>query len=493
MKRCAAFLALALFLLLPSTAAASECQFVLGFATLRDLIGHEIVGECLENEHHNEIGDSVQQTTGGLLAWRKADNWTAFTDGYRTWINGPNGLVQRLNTERFEWEADYAPGGGIATPTPTHILTPTPQPTPTPAASAVAAQIIQNLPWVRDGLTGPEMRSIPLLETLGTNSVQALHALVETERNWLPPQHESQLSTLEHIVGMSSTDAVAVRQIVAMPFLEDVDGFDSEALWALSDLMRTNPGALPGIVSHPALQDSRTQTDGVIILIQTLKANDPEAAAAIEALSWVRDGIASREHRSPNRQDASRFEQSLIYKLVRLAGHSRPTFTALMSKPWMRDELTQSEFQMLDDFWELALWDNALAQRMMAMPFLAAFDVYDQVIVGTIRELRSVDESLFGRVLAHPNLAGGITDDHAGEVFLVIMELVAPQDAAAIRAFTWVRDGISDSDLGGLQVLQLVALSSPQVLHDLIQKAWVQDGISRDEHKVIRSLPNIPG
>ena len=106
-----------------STVAAADCQFVLGFNTLRDLIGHDIVGECLENEHYNEIGDSVQQTTGGLMAWRKADNWTAFTDGYRTWVNGPNGLQQRLNTERFEWEADYAPGGGVAIPTPTPAAT----------------------------------------------------------------------------------------------------------------------------------------------------------------------------------------------------------------------------------------------------------------------------------------------------------------------------------------------------------------------------------
>ena len=74
------------------------------------------------------IGDSVQQTTGGLLVWRKADNWTAFTDGYRTWINGPNGLQQRLNTQRFEWEADYAPGGDIATPK----ATPAPASQPTP-------------------------------------------------------------------------------------------------------------------------------------------------------------------------------------------------------------------------------------------------------------------------------------------------------------------------------------------------------------------------
>ena len=108
------------------------CQFVRGFKTLRDLVGSHIVGECLENEHYNAIGDSNQRTTGGLLAWRKADNWTAFTDGYRTWINGPNGLVQRLNTERFEWEADYAPGGEIATPTPTPVPPPTPTPKPTP-------------------------------------------------------------------------------------------------------------------------------------------------------------------------------------------------------------------------------------------------------------------------------------------------------------------------------------------------------------------------
>ena len=93
------------------------CQFVRGFKTLRDLIGHHIVGECLENEHYNAIGDSNQHTTGGLLAWRKADNWTAFTDGYRTWINGPNGLVQRLNTERFEWEATPAPTPAPSTET----------------------------------------------------------------------------------------------------------------------------------------------------------------------------------------------------------------------------------------------------------------------------------------------------------------------------------------------------------------------------------------
>ncbi|MAG34648.1 MAG: hypothetical protein CL878_00130 [Dehalococcoidia bacterium] len=98
---------LALALLIGGTAqqaSAAECRFVLGFQALHDLLP-SAVGECLENEHHNpENGDALQRTAGGLLVWRKADNWTAFTDGYRTWINGALGLQQRLNSERFRWE-----------------------------------------------------------------------------------------------------------------------------------------------------------------------------------------------------------------------------------------------------------------------------------------------------------------------------------------------------------------------------------------------------
>ena len=51
MFRCLAGFVLCFLLALmgASTVAAADCQFVLGFNTLRDLIGHDIVGECLEN------------------------------------------------------------------------------------------------------------------------------------------------------------------------------------------------------------------------------------------------------------------------------------------------------------------------------------------------------------------------------------------------------------------------------------------------------------
>jgi len=126
--RAIAFAALALLILgVPpvSPADAGACAFVLGFKAIHDQIP-ATVGDCVDDEGHNpQNGDALQHTARGLLVWRKADNFTAFTDGYRAWVDGPYGLQARLNTQRFSWEAN--PGalpivvgsGSVAAPLPT--------------------------------------------------------------------------------------------------------------------------------------------------------------------------------------------------------------------------------------------------------------------------------------------------------------------------------------------------------------------------------------
>jgi hypothetical protein len=139
----------------PVTEAQASCRFVLGFATLRDVVGTQKVGACLEDEHFNlENGNAEQRTSGGLLVWRKVDNFTAFTDGGTTWVNGPSGLQSRPNGDRFSWERDPVqsapvpqptplpaspPQRGVAVPTATPITAPTPRvvPTSTPAAAPI--------------------------------------------------------------------------------------------------------------------------------------------------------------------------------------------------------------------------------------------------------------------------------------------------------------------------------------------------------------------
>src|SRR6185369_11501110 len=106
------------------------CTFVGGFARLRELVGADKIGNCLEDEHFNvENGNAEQRTTGGLFVWRKADNFTAFTDGGTTWVNGPNGLQSRPNNERFSWEKDPVTTASSSAPIPA----------PTVAASPASA------------------------------------------------------------------------------------------------------------------------------------------------------------------------------------------------------------------------------------------------------------------------------------------------------------------------------------------------------------------
>jgi PASTA domain len=103
------------------------CTFILGFQTLHDLDPADI-GDCTDNQVFPPNGDAQQRTTKGLMAWRKADNGTAFTNTYMSWINGPSGLVNRLNTDRFSWEGADAPQ---PTATPTAASAPTAQASPT--------------------------------------------------------------------------------------------------------------------------------------------------------------------------------------------------------------------------------------------------------------------------------------------------------------------------------------------------------------------------
>src|SRR5262245_10749553 len=89
----------------PTVNAQPACQFTLGFANFREAVGASIVGDCLEDARYDDVsGDATQATTGGTLHWRKHDNWTGFTNGMRTWVEGPDGVVQdRPIGERFAW------------------------------------------------------------------------------------------------------------------------------------------------------------------------------------------------------------------------------------------------------------------------------------------------------------------------------------------------------------------------------------------------------
>ena len=465
MKRLALLLTFALFLLLPTSVAAAECQFVLGFATLRDLIGHEIVGECLENEHHGANGDALQRTSGGLLVWRKADNWTAFTDGYRTWINGPNGLVQRHNTERFDWEHDYAPGGGIATPTPTPTLTPTPEPTPIPtptlrptptptpvpskaSRAALAKRAIRALPWVQDGVgkfwnsqrrygeSPEEWEANTLRRLLRIADLSPEAAMVLVLKSWL---RDGLIWEDEQVILRLSTiadgDPYSVLQLVTMPFLDSVTFNDSEILDALDGVLWYSPNKekdLRDLLVHPAIRGGIKDGERAIVELLAIGKRTPEIATAIDTLPWVQDGIEASENRA-------------IFVLYEASQGTRQLTSVLVQNSWVRDGLTKAEQDVVWDLLSMSRFssrpDEPLALSILSMPFLKDVDEFDAQTLDSLRRLHVSDEVDYLRqVLSHPTLRGGITDNQRSRV--VFLGLAVSSDSK--RHFPDVLESLLD-------------------------------------------------
>jgi hypothetical protein len=73
--------------------AGQQPAFALGAAALDQQLG-DIMGAPLECEHSvSANGDTVQQTTTGLVMYRAATNTVTFTDGWRHWALTSGGLL----------------------------------------------------------------------------------------------------------------------------------------------------------------------------------------------------------------------------------------------------------------------------------------------------------------------------------------------------------------------------------------------------------------
>jgi hypothetical protein len=197
----------AALLIAPTTvppARAADCQFLLGFKTLHDLIP-EIVGDCITEEFHNaENGDGLQLTVGGLLVWRKLDNWTAFTNGTRSWIIGPFGLQSRANDERFEWEilAGPAPTPAAAPqPEPQPVATPVPVSAPVPATPPAPAAVPPPAPVAGPILKAPT-EILLRIEELGTDIGQLyLNTGSDDRGRWAEARYERPLQLMNAGLG----------------------------------------------------------------------------------------------------------------------------------------------------------------------------------------------------------------------------------------------------------------------------------------------------
>ena len=219
----------------------------------------------------------------------------------------------------------------------------------------------------------------------------------------------------------------------------------------------------------------------------------PEAAAAaIRALLWVQDDMAT-------------LERSIVGHLETLAARAPEVFWELMRKPWMEE--TQEDTHGTELLVIAALTDMAVqtsetaALQTIKTPFLETIELGDIASMETLNFLVRFDPEGFQQLLSHPTL-NGATDGQEKSVALLYLELRDPDAAVAMENMLWVQDGITYSDptkeevYGDVEqqvVVQLfsLALHDRQVFLDLVHKPWMQDDLTGPEAQAIDLLASI--
>ena len=251
-----------------------------------------------------------------------------------------------------------------------------------------------------------------------------------------------------------------------------------------------------------------------IEVIKLYFSSPPSPSEMINALAWVKDGTTETEERG-------------VEFLNYLASRSLSGFRKLMSKSWIRDDLTSVEIEVVSEFRRLAYRSGTQADELIVqildMPFLESIESTDDDVTRILVRTHLEEPGGLPEFLADPRLNSWITDASAGVVLLIGLEQAAPEAAEALWAQPWIVDGITKDEVpfignlvllaywdlpfalaaaeyfdvqkGDLAYLVVESLSSLWPYQDaadrLKAQPWFADGLDHDEAALVVTLYSI--
>ena len=372
-------------------------------------------------------------------------------------------------------------------------------PTPVPE-SLRAEQALAALPWVQDGLRDDLERStFDHLQKWAAQSPLVFWDLIRT--SWMKSSSLNLPSStgfyshllVEGIAAMVDRDPEIARQLIQMPFMQDINSGAHTTWEILLSIFDTDPDGLYLLLADPRLGRGITGNQGTVLSLLYLRSIDRHAAAAVERLPKI-------------------YEQPWMAKdLLRLYQASRPVFWSWSNRCtgtvdyFPKDKYHHCPF--LGSLITLAEIDEAIAFRIINMPFIRTWNQgRDGSVLSNAKRLAESDLAGLKQVLSHPQFAGGITDDQITTFALLVLGRERPAASAAIEELPWVRDGVGRraqsnviSHLDGPEALEenavltlaSIARWSQDVGLTLVRKPWLRDGVSRAEEQVLIQLPSV--
>ncbi len=165
-------------------------------------------------------------------------------------------------------------------------------------------------------------------------------------------------------------------------------------------LEQQGPGLASAIKELGWLRDGidGTEAEAIQDLLYIAVVSIPVASLLI-SLDWIQDGIDDVEIKS-------------IERLSYIAYSDTQVAASVVSLPWVQDGIAEAEVDLIESLAVLAR-DTEAALRIVNMPFLATIEPPDIAAVMSLRRLAALEPEAFARLMSHPALRDGISNDTA--------------------------------------------------------------------------------
>ena len=231
-------------------------------------------------------------------------------------------------------------------------------------------------------------------------------------RNGIPPEptptpHPQRLQRFTDASWLRQEDPNIYRAILELGWVSDgISSHESDPVQALIYLGINEPTIADVLMRMNWMTDAVSEDEGwVITSLSDLAYDVPEAAERIISMPWLADSVDTNESWA-------------VSSLAGIALESHDSVSTIISSPWYADGISQDESLVLEMLGAIS-YDTGAASRFVGMPFLDSIEPADHHALGSLAILGYEDPNEFDRVLSHPVLADGITNEETPIVTLL--------------------------------------------------------------------------
>ena len=253
------------------------------------------------------------------------------------------------------------------------------------------------MPWVMDGLDARESEVIQDLLYFAVTSRPAVSSIVGLD--WVRDGIEDLEAGAIHWLN-NFRDAEGASLVVDLAWVRDgIEEVEVKAIQQLSFIVHDDAELASSVIGLGWVQDGIEDIEWQAIRwVNNFDGGD--VATSVVALAWMQDGVDD-------------LEVNAIKELFFIDHHDSGVASSVVKLDWMQEAVDEKEFRAIEEIRRITRNDAGEALRIVAMPFLETLEPPDISALDSLSALATFRHDDFQRVLSHPTLSDGITDDWA--------------------------------------------------------------------------------